>query len=352
MAPQPFYISVSKLAAAAGCHQYEPQEAVLAESFRKHFPLMTARLGAELREAPTTLVQEAVRAALASPRCADVHAEENAAKRARLTDGMAVEAFESLRPQLAAAQRAAEAASEAAASACAARAAEVAGLQAALVEKEAEARRASEADRPRAALALRAASESLEVAAAELAESCRKKAAAERKEAQIAAQVEEAPGLVRRGVASGVNTHRGSRDEPKVVAAAPSFEPGDGVMKYRRYVCGDHAFTLGGKYDGRRSDSGELVEAKARMRRFLGLPLYEEIQVLAYLYLFEAERCIHRESFAGEVRDTLVTRNDARLGALVREGLEELMRKWAQMQSDEAYRLEVLANHQPKQPRQ
>jgi hypothetical protein len=55
---------------------------------------------------------------------------------------------------------------------------------------------------------------------------------------------------------------------------------------------------LGGKHDGLVGE--KVVEIKTRQRRFLGTPLYERIQVHAYMYIFGIRNSYIVESFDGQ----------------------------------------------------
>lgn len=59
---------------------------------------------------------------------------------------------------------------------------------------------------------------------------------------------------------------------------------------------------LGGKHDGLAED-GTLIEVKNRMRRFLGVPEYERVQVLAYMRIFGTQRARLVERFGDETRE-------------------------------------------------
>jgi hypothetical protein len=65
---------------------------------------------------------------------------------------------------------------------------------------------------------------------------------------------------------------------------------------------GDVDVHLGGRLDGYDAERREVVEIKTRQRRFLGVPRYERVQLLAYCFVcgVRAGRLI--ESFAGERR--------------------------------------------------
>jgi hypothetical protein len=58
---------------------------------------------------------------------------------------------------------------------------------------------------------------------------------------------------------------------------------------------------VGGRHDGMTQD-GELVEIKTRQNRFLGTPLYELIQVHAYMHIYGTRTATIIESFNGEQR--------------------------------------------------
>ena len=56
---------------------------------------------------------------------------------------------------------------------------------------------------------------------------------------------------------------------------------------------------LGGKHDGMMEDN-TLVEIKTRQRGFLGVPLYENIQIHCYMTIFETHKAMLIESYMGE----------------------------------------------------
>lgn len=72
---------------------------------------------------------------------------------------------------------------------------------------------------------------------------------------------------------------------------------------------------IGGRHDGMDVD-GNIVEIKTRQRRFLGVPLYERIQIMAYMHIFREDDistpCIATlaESLNGEVREHSVEWDD------------------------------------------
>jgi hypothetical protein len=75
---------------------------------------------------------------------------------------------------------------------------------------------------------------------------------------------------------------------------------------YRRTICCDKIsgqfvkFTLGGKVDGITED-GRLVEVKNRQYKlFSDIPMYEKVQIHAYMFLTGMVNCIYVQSFKGE----------------------------------------------------
>ena len=68
------------------------------------------------------------------------------------------------------------------------------------------------------------------------------------------------------------------------------------------FVVGDTRVFLGGKTDGLRDD-GKVYEFKARMRRFLGVPTYERVQLTAYLSMLGATNGALVESYMGERKE-------------------------------------------------
>lgn len=59
---------------------------------------------------------------------------------------------------------------------------------------------------------------------------------------------------------------------------------------------------LGGKHDGMSGD-GTLIEVKNRMRRFLGVPRYERVQIMAYMRIFQVDRARLVERLGAETRE-------------------------------------------------
>jgi hypothetical protein len=84
-----------------------------------------------------------------------------------------------------------------------------------------------------------------------------------------------------------------------------------GILKNDKFIS-HHMFTInnvdiriGGRHDGLSSD-GSIVEIKNRMNRFLGVPLYELVQIHAYMVIFGAKQSIHVENYMGETRETVI----------------------------------------------
>jgi len=79
---------------------------------------------------------------------------------------------------------------------------------------------------------------------------------------------------------------------------------------YKRYIEyneGESKFMLGGKVDGITED-GCLVEVKNRQYKFFpSIPVYENVQIHAYMFLTDIKSCKFVQSFNGEDREEMVT---------------------------------------------
>lgn len=75
-----------------------------------------------------------------------------------------------------------------------------------------------------------------------------------------------------------------------VVSQKPLFVTRGGVRVF-----------LGGKHDGLTED-GRLIEIKTRLRRFLGTPKYELVQVHAYMHIFEKDTAMLIEQYDSQQR--------------------------------------------------
>ncbi len=81
---------------------------------------------------------------------------------------------------------------------------------------------------------------------------------------------------------------------------------------------------LCGKVDGM-LDDGTLVETKNRRNRLMWkIPIYEKVQMEAYMWLADSEKCHHIENFDGKQRETLYERNP-RLWDMCVEKLEKFI---------------------------
>ena len=65
---------------------------------------------------------------------------------------------------------------------------------------------------------------------------------------------------------------------------------------------------LGGRHDG--MVDGKIIEIKTRQRRFLGTPLYELVQVHAYMHIYGTREALVVESYNGEEREHEVLFDD------------------------------------------
>lgn len=59
---------------------------------------------------------------------------------------------------------------------------------------------------------------------------------------------------------------------------------------------------IGGKHDGISSEQ-KIIEIKNRQKRFMGVPLYEKVQVHAYMYIYGCKSAVLVESYLGETRE-------------------------------------------------
>jgi len=79
----------------------------------------------------------------------------------------------------------------------------------------------------------------------------------------------------------------------------------DEFISHHLFTINNVDIRLGGRHDGLSSD-GSIIEIKNRMNRFLGVPLYELVQVHAYMIIFGAKQSIHVENYMGETRETII----------------------------------------------
>lgn len=121
-------------------------------------------------------------------------------------------------------------------------------------------------------------------------------------------------------------TERGKCGEKAVV---DDFEKSHNVVLTERndtffkktFECDIHLVVLGGRVDGLSKD-GRLVEVKNRQRRFFGrIPLYEQVQVMAYMALTGSKECEVIERFDGESRVKIVRFDENFWGKVVADML-------------------------------
>ena len=67
---------------------------------------------------------------------------------------------------------------------------------------------------------------------------------------------------------------------------------------------------VGGKHDGQLAD-GTIVELKNRQRCFLGIPLYEKVQIHAYMVIYGSRKSWLVESFRGVEKKHVIEFDDA-----------------------------------------
>lgn len=109
-----------------------------------------------------------------------------------------------------------------------------------------------------------------------------------------------------------INTSRGIRDEKKTFKTLQELVPSakfesDGSL-YQRcvHIPGSNVeYLLSGYIDGVERNQNRVIEIKNRQHRFFNhVPLYEQVQCQAYLFLTELEVCEHTESFRSELKTT------------------------------------------------
>jgi len=109
-------------------------------------------------------------------------------------------------------------------------------------------------------------------------------------------------------VLSDIHTKIGKNEEAKILQniSTPQKPVTDSNSKiYSKVIqINDHIdITIIGKIDG--IQDGKLIEAKKRMYKFMGIPLYEKIQIEIYLWMLESQNitiCNHIQSFRGETQ--------------------------------------------------
>lgn len=129
------------------------------------------------------------------------------------------------------------------------------------------------------------------------------------------AVVRELPPLVVDSIRNAMYTKHGTQQEDVVRQAvaerkAKEIKTSDKFRTSSRplmTVNGVDVF-LGGRHDG--MVDGKIVEIKTRQRRFLGTPLYELVQVHAYMHIYGTREALVVESYNGEEREHEVLFDD------------------------------------------
>ena len=109
-----------------------------------------------------------------------------------------------------------------------------------------------------------------------------------------------------------INTSRGIRDEKKTfktlqeLVPSAKFEPDGSLYQRCVQIPGSNVeYLLSGYIDGVERNQNRVIEIKNRQHRFFNhVPLYEQVQCQAYLFLTELEVCEHTESFRSELKTT------------------------------------------------
>jgi hypothetical protein len=107
-----------------------------------------------------------------------------------------------------------------------------------------------------------------------------------------------------------VQTARGVKAEIRTfeVLKAQRFELQSDNKLYQQFIHIPHSKTkylISGYIDGVELGKDRLVEIKSRQNRLFGhVPLYEQVQCQAYMFLTGLKTCEHTESFEGRVKST------------------------------------------------
>jgi hypothetical protein len=109
-----------------------------------------------------------------------------------------------------------------------------------------------------------------------------------------------------------VNTSRGTKHEKvtfeHLKQTRPSSKFESDATRYQQSIQIPNSlmeYIITGYIDGVETNNKRIIEIKNRQRRFLNhVPLYEQVQCQAYLFLTGLQVCEHTESFRGEVKTT------------------------------------------------
>lgn len=110
-------------------------------------------------------------------------------------------------------------------------------------------------------------------------------------------------------VQSKVYTSHGCEREDGIREAVKSSKNID-IQTSNKFVVSKEPFIevrgvrvfLGGRHDGMSDDGTKIVEIKTRQNRFLGTPLYELVQVHAYMFIYGVTEATIVESYNGQER--------------------------------------------------
>ncbi len=112
-------------------------------------------------------------------------------------------------------------------------------------------------------------------------------------------------------VRSQVYTQHGTQKEASVLKAIGARKSG-WYNKARQPIImlDDLEVYVGGRLDGSCAETGRIVEVKTRMRRFMGVPKYEKVQVHAYMHILGMREAELVEMYGGETRRHVVEFDD------------------------------------------
>jgi len=140
----------------------------------------------------------------------------------------------------------------------------------------------------------------------------------EKFEKQLKEVLLEAPTAQDRAVIRDfVHTSRGTKTEKKTFDALQTqrgkLQPDNKLYKRLVHIPDANVeYFISGYIDGIELHRGRLIEIKSRQNRLFGhVPLYEQVQCQAYMFLTGLKTCEHTESFEGKTKSTTLDYEEA-----------------------------------------
>eukprot|EP00879_Flechtneria_rotunda_P008415 GHRR01008815.1.p1 GENE.GHRR01008815.1~~GHRR01008815.1.p1 ORF type:complete len:337 (+),score=85.87 GHRR01008815.1:198-1208(+) len=150
-------------------------------------------------------------------------------------------------------------------------------------------------------------------------------------------------------ITSLINTERGKRDESAAIAMQTQ-QQGMAVVESNIHIYyitlsspdWQLGVCLAGKVDGWLADSNAICEVKNRQHRlFNAVPIYERVQVEAYLRVTQADSCQFFEKYQNSSWSTKLTK-DEELWQKVLQGLEQFVAAFHDLEHDLQLQEEVV----------